>query len=409
MDTSLLQFLDSLELVDPLRLSQDILMANYGEPSVCFVRGNGAWLYDTEGRAYLDFLSGISVTSLGHAHPKVAQAISAQAETLIHVSNIFANVVGPKVASIIDRLIRVNQLNESKGRVFFANSGAEANEAAIKLSRRYGSESNRHHIISATGSFHGRTMGALSATGQRAKQIPFEPLLPGFTHVPFGDTEAIRNAISNETVAIMLEPIQGEAGVIDAPVEFLSEVRKICDQAGILLILDEVQTGFGRTGSWFGFQRYGILPDIVTMAKALGSGMPISACWAKSVVANAFQPGDHGTTFGGQPLACSAALATIRELIEIDAPKRAQTLGDQAKERLAGQVGIANVSGNGLLLGVNLMSPIAKQVGKTAMSKGLIINPIGDNILRLAPPIVVNSSEIDQACDVIIESVGELS
>lgn len=409
MDEVLVKFMDSLESEDSLELSRKVLMPNYGVPALCFVRGNGAWLYDAAGRPYLDFLSGIAVTSLGHANPKVAEAVSRQAEKLVHVSNLFATEVGPKVAAAIDFLIRIHNADAEGGQVFFANSGAEANEAAIKLARRFGFSSKRHHIISALGSFHGRTMGALSATAQRSKQIPFEPLVPGFSHVQWNDAEAIEASITPSTVAVILEPIQGEAGVIDPGEDYLLQVRRICDDRDLLLIMDEVQTGFGRTGSWFGFQSSGIVPDIVTMAKAMGSGMPIGACWAKGRIAAAFDAGDHGTTFGGQPLAASAALATIRELIEIDAPRRALELGNRLAGGFAGVSGISRISGAGLLRGINLDTPIAKMVGVKALEKGLIVNPIGENVIRLAPPIIVNTAEVDQAVKLIIECIEELS
>lgn len=409
MEESLIQLLDSLDGVDPLELSESILMKNYGVPSLCLERGNGVWVYDSNGKAYLDFLSGIAVTSLGHAHPRVARALSEQAEKLVHVSNIFANEVGPKVAVMIDRLIRLKQHQSQPGRVIFANSGAESNEAAIKLARRYGFESGRYHIVAMEGSFHGRTLGALSATGQKSKQIPFEPLVPGFSHVPWSDVGALKKAITKETVAVMIEPIQGEAGVIDPSSDFLVEVRDLCDQKGILMIVDEIQTGFGRTGEWFGFQHRDIYPDVVSVAKAMGSGMPIGACWAKEDVASAFVAGDHGTTFGGQPLAASAALATIRELIEIDAPIRARERGAQLVSRLEGVDGIKTISGSGLLRGVNLEGNQAKEIAKKLLPKGLIVNPIGDNVIRLAPPLIVTSDQVDSACELMIETIREVS
>ncbi|TAN24122.1 MAG: acetylornithine transaminase [Actinomycetota bacterium] len=389
-------------------MSASALMQNYGKQSVCLVRGNGAWVYDSDGNAYLDFLSGIAVASLGHAHPKIAAAVASQAEKLIHVSNIFANEVGPKVAAMLDRLILMGSPEEPSGKVFFANSGAEVNEAAIKLARKFGMETGRYHIITAMGSFHGRTMGALSATGQRSKQAPFEPLLPGFTHVAWNDASAIEAAITDQTIAVMLEPIQGEGGVVDPAPGYLEDVRKLCNRRGLLFIMDEVQTGLGRTGAWFGFQHHSILPDIVTIAKALGSGMPIGACWARENVAGAFTAGDHGSTFGGQPLAASAALATIREMIEIDAPNRAQELGVRIDKNFEGNPEILRVSGSGLLRGLNLARPVAKQVAEISLGKGLIVNPIGESIIRLAPPLIVSSAQIDRACDLICESLGDL-
>lgn len=407
MDQSLADFCASLEKRDPLELSESILMNNYGKASMCLVRGEGARVYDSNGKAYLDFLSGIAVTFLGHAHPRVAQAVADQAQKLLHVSNIFANEVGPKVAAILDHLIRLGGQAEAGGRVFFANSGAEVNEAAIKLARRFGHGDGRFQIITALNSFHGRTMGSLSATGQRSKQIPFEPLLPGFTHVEWDSVSAIEGAITDDTVAVMLEPIQGEGGVVDPSPGYLQDVRTLCDDRGLLLIMDEVQTGLGRTGAWFGFQRHGILPDIVTVAKALGSGVPIGGCWAKDEVASAFVPGDHGSTFGGQPLAASAALATLLELIEMDAPQHAAKLGEIFDKNLADVPGVGSLSGSGLLRGIQLLEPIAKRVSQKCQEKGLIVNAIGDRTIRLAPPLVVAESEIDTACHMLIESIKE--
>ncbi len=404
---SLVDFCTYLENADPLVLSETSLMKNYGTQALCLIKGSGALVYDTAGNSYLDFLSGISVVSLGHAHPKVASAVAAQAEKLVHVSNIFANEVGPKVAAILNRLILMGTEGIPDGRVFFANSGAEVNEAAIKLARKYGLNVGRWHIITAVGSFHGRTMGALSATGQRSKQIAFEPLLPGFSHVDWDDVDAIDSAVTDHTVAVMLEPIQGEGGVIDPSPHYLAAVRELCDRRGLLLIIDEVQTGLGRTGAWFGFQRYGILPDVVTMAKALGSGMPIGACWAREGVAAAFSAGDHGSTFGGQPLAASAAWATLREMIAIDAPGRALELGKLFDKKLGGRVGIDRISGTGLLRGVQITNPVAKRIAEICQNKGLIVNAIGDNTIRLAPPIIVSAAQIDQACGILNEAIGE--
>lgn len=405
---SLLEFLGSLDDLDPLELSNNILMPNYGPASICLVRGEGARVLDSRGRWYYDFLSGIAVASLGHADPAVAEAVSSQAKELVHVSNIFANLVGPKVAAMIDRLIRLENHFSSPGRVFFANSGAEANEAAIKLARKYGRATGKHHIITALGSFHGRTMGALSATGQSSKQIPFEPLLPGFSHVAWNDVSAIEAAVTEATVAVMLEPIQGEAGVIDPGQTYLSEVQQLCRSRNLLLIVDEVQTGFARTGKWFGFHHYSIEPDMVTMAKALGSGMPISACWAREGLSEAFAPGDHGTTFGGQPLAASAALATIRKLIEMNAPARSQELGEVMARMFEGQVGIESISGSGLLRGISLTSPVAKKAALRALELGVIVNPIGEKVIRLAPPLIVSLSELQSACDLILQAIGEV-
>ncbi|MBA2624916.1 MAG: aminotransferase class III-fold pyridoxal phosphate-dependent enzyme, partial [Acidimicrobiia bacterium] len=279
-------------------------MPTYPPPAVTFVRGAGSVLWDDEGGRYLDFLSGLAVTSLGHAHPAVAAAVAEQARTLLHVSNLFATEPGPDVARTLDRLLG------GGGQVFFANSGAEANECAIKLARRFGGR-GRHVVVSAYGSFHGRTLATLHATGQPAKHEAFQPLPEGFRHVAWEDLDALEAAVTPEVAAVLLEPVQGEGGVQPAPPAYLQGARRICDEAGALLVLDEVQTGLGRTGAWFGFQHAGIEPDVVTLAKALGNGVPIGACWARADVAGAFEPGDHATTFGGQPLAAAAARATL--------------------------------------------------------------------------------------------------
>ncbi|MCB1016626.1 MAG: aminotransferase class III-fold pyridoxal phosphate-dependent enzyme, partial [Acidimicrobiales bacterium] len=277
-------------------------MATYPPPSVTFVRGEGARLWDDQGNAYLDFLGGLAVTSLGHAHPAVADALCEQARTLLHVSNLFATLPGPEVAATLDRLLG------GGGKVFFSNSGAEANEAALKLARKWGGH-GRHTVISAYGSFHGRTLATLHATGQPEKHEAFQPLPEGFRHVPWGDVDELERAVDPSVAAVLLEPVQGEGGVNVAPPGYLAAVRSLCDERGLLLIIDEVQTGLGRTGRWFGHQHFDVTPDVVTLAKALGNGVPIGACWARADVAAAFAPGDHATTYGGQPLATSAARA----------------------------------------------------------------------------------------------------
>ena len=290
------------------------LMATYPEPTVTFVRGEGSRLWDTEGMRYLDFLGGLAVTSLGHAHPVVADAIAEQARTLVHVSNLFGNEIGPDVAATLDRLLG------GGGQVFFANSGAEANECALKLARKWGGR-GRHEVISAFGSFHGRTLATLHATGQPAKHEAFQPLPEGFRHVAWNDLDALEAAIGPSVAAVFLEPVQGEGGVHPATTEFFQGVRRICDERGLLFIVDEVQSGLGRTGRWFAHQHHDIGPDVVTMAKALGNGVPIGACWARAEVAEVFVPGDHGSTFGGQPLAAAAARATLAVMEAEDVPR----------------------------------------------------------------------------------------
>ncbi len=369
-------------------------MPTYRQANVCFVSGSGAWLVDSDGKRYLDFLSGIAVTSLGHAHPSVRDAICTQAGTLLHVSNLYKNGLNEEVARTIDTL--VGDGVPVGGRVFFANSGAEANECAIKLARLFAPE-GRFSIVAAKEAFHGRTMATLAATGQPHKQAPFSPMLEGFTHVEYGDAEAIRDVIGRETAAVILEPIEGEAGVITPPAGYLARVREICDEHQLLLIVDEIQTGLARTGRWFAFQHEGVHPDIVTMAKALGNGVPVGACWAKDTVASAFKPGDHGSTFGGQPLAMSAVRATLETMRAIEAPKRALHAGDRLGEALLGIEGVAEVRGAGLLVGVVLAEGIdASSVAEKSLEFGLVVNAPVPSVIRICPPIIVTDEEIDE-------------
>jgi len=380
------------------------LMHTYAEPSVTFVKGSGTELWDTEGRRYLDFLCGIAVTSLGHAHPRVAAAVSEQARTLLHTSNLFATIGGGEVAVTLDCLIGDGE--RVGGKVFFCNSGAEANECAIKLVRRWGA-GKRHGIVCALGSFHGRTFGSLSATGQLAKHEGIGPMLGGFEHVAYDDIDALDAACDPErVVAVMLEAIQGESGVIVPSTDYLGKVRDLCTERGILLVLDEVQTGLGRTGSWFGFHASGILPDVVTVAKALGNGMPIGACWAAPNVASAFAPGDHGSTFGGQPLAAAAASATLSVMQEIDAPALARRAGARLAEGLVNIAGVDSVRGSGLLIGVQLAEPRAAEVAVQALNNGLVINAPRPDTLRLAPPFIVSDTEIEEGLEILAKVMG---
>ena len=371
------------------------VMQTYGRAPVAFVRGEGTVLYDAEGRRYLDFLSGLAVTSLGHAHPAVADALAEQARTLLHVSNLYYNALQPQVAEKLDRLLG------GDGRVFFCNSGAEANECAIKLARRYGQANGgpeRYHVLSAYGSFHGRTLTTLAATGQPQKQETFQPLPTGFRQVAFADVDALAAAMDERVCAVMLEPVQGEGGVQPAPAGYLEAVRALCDEREALLIMDEVQTGLGRTGAWFGFQHSDARPDIVTMAKALGNGVPIGACWARADVAAAFTPGDHATTFGGQPLAAAAALATLETMEAEDVPTRAAAAGKRLCDALAAVPGVADVRGAGLLVAAELAPGIeAKPVADECLARGLVLNAVTPTALRLAPPLLVSDDEIAEA------------
>ncbi len=385
-------------------VDRSALMHTYPDPAVTFARGRGTELWDTEGRRYLDFLGGLAVTSLGHAHPRVAEALAEQARTLLHVSNLFGTTVGPEVAVMIDTL--VGDGSRAGGQVFFANSGAEANECAIKLARRWAGP-GRYVVVSAWDSFHGRTLATLTATGQPAKHEPFRPLPAGFAHVPYDDLGALEGALAGADVAaVLLEPIQGESGVIVPSSDFLAGARRLCDERGALLVVDEVQTGLARTGRWFAFQHAALRPDIVTMAKALGNGVPIGACWARSEVAAAFGPGDHGSTFGGQPLAAAAARATLQVMLEIDAPSLAARAGARLAAALAALPGITGVRGAGLLLGAVLAEPVAGAACAAVLERGLVLNAPRPDTLRLAPPLTVTDEEIDEAVQLLDEALA---
>ncbi|MGH9297585.1 MAG: aspartate aminotransferase family protein [Acidimicrobiales bacterium] len=386
------------------------LMGTYGMAGVRFSEGRGAFLYDDQGKEYLDFLSGIAVTSLGHSNPVVGDAVILQAKRLWHVSNLFQNELAEPLAAGLDEL--VGDGRRAGGKVFFANSGAEANECAIKLARRHGGR-GRYGVVSAYGSFHGRSLATLHATGQPEKHEPFQPLPEGFSHVAYGDVGALEAALDPNVVsAVLLEAIQGENGVVVPPAGYVAAVRALCDERGILLILDEVQTGLGRTWRWFGFQHDDVRPDIVTVAKALGNGMPVGACWARAEVASAFRPGDHGSTFGGQPLACSAALATLGELRRIDAPARSARLGQHLGRLLVEVEGIASVRGRGLLLGAVLEGVAAlraKEVVAAALGLGLVVNSPVPGVIRLAPPLTVEADEIERGAGLLARAIEEVA
>ena len=376
-------------------------MATYAPPAVTFVRGAGSLLWDDAGREYLDFLSGLAVTSLGHAHPAVAEAICSQAHTLLHVSNLFGTEPQRQVAATLDRLI-----DAGPGRVFFCNSGAEANECAIKLARRWGGR-GRHVVVSAYGSFHGRTLATLHATGQPAKHEAFQPLPEGFRHVAWRDIDALAAALDPSVAAVLLEPVQGEGGVNPGGTEYFEAVRQLCDERGALLMVDEVQTGLGRTGEWFGFQHYGIRPDVVTIAKALGNGMPIGACWARDDVAAAFGPGDHATTFGGQPLAAAAAGAVLKVMEAEDVPARARATGAYLMAALRQLPGVAAVRGQGLLVAAELAEGRnAGPVAAAALDAGLVINAVTPTALRLAPSLLVSEDEVDRATEILAKALA---
>jgi acetylornithine/N-succinyldiaminopimelate aminotransferase len=368
----------------------DVFMPTYAAPPVTFVRGQGTELWDSEGRRYLDFLCGLAVTSLGHSHPAVADALDHQARTLLHVSNLFANDVAPRVAAQIDGLLG------GGGQVFFGNSGAEANECAIKLARKWGGR-GKFAVISAYGSFHGRTLATLHATGQPTKHEAFQPLPEGFRHVAWNDLEALEAAITPEVAAVLLEPVQGEGGVFPATAEYVQGVRRLCDERGLLFMVDEIQTGLGRTGRWFGYEHFGVRPDVVTLAKALGNGVPIGACWARRDVAAAFEPGDHGSTFGGTAIATAAAGAVLTEMARLDVPNLARLAGERLTAALSATSGVKEVRGLGLLLAAELDGLDAKAVNASLLERGLVVNAVTPTAIRFAPPLIVSDAEIDEA------------
>jgi predicted acetylornithine/succinylornithine family transaminase len=379
------------------------LMPTYPPPPVTFVKGEGSYLIDADGRRYLDCLSGLAVTSLGHAHPAVAGALATQASTLLHVSNLFGSEPGPDVARTLDRLIGDGDGDDDgdpQGQVFFCNSGAEANECAIKLARRCGGR-GRHVVVSAYGSFHGRTLATLHATGQPTKHEPFQPLPEGFRHVAWDDLDALDKALDRSVAAVLLEPVQGEGGVNPASAAYFQGVRRLCDERGALFMVDEVQTGLGRTGRWFGFQHFGVRPDVVTMAKALGNGVPIGACWARADVAAAFEPGDHATTFGGQPLATAAARAVLAVMQAEDVPARAARAGARFREQLDAMPTVTDVRGLGLLVGVELVDRDARELNTALLDAGLVANAVTPTALRLAPSLLISDDEIDEATGII--------
>ena len=377
------------------------LMPTYPPAAVTFVRGEGTRLWDDAGNEYLDFLSGLAVTSLGHANPAVAEALYEQAQTLLHVSNLFGTQPQQEVAGLLDELLG------GDGLVFFCNSGAEANECAIKLARKFGGR-GKHVVVSAYGSFHGRTLATLHATGQPQKHETFQPLPEGFRHVAWDDLDALEIALDVSVAAVLLEPVQGEGGVNPATVEYFQGVRQLCDERGILFMVDEVQTGLGRTGKWFGFEHFGVRPDVVTMAKALGNGVPIGACWARREIAEAFEPGDHATTFGGQPLATAAARAVLTEMRRLDVPALATAAGARLVAALEETPGIAAVRGLGLLVAAQLdEGRDARVVAGECLAAGLVVNPVTPTALRFAPPLTVSDAEIDDAVAILTKVLAQ--
>jgi acetylornithine aminotransferase len=373
----------------------EVMVPSYGEPTLTLVRGDGATVWDDAGNAYVDLVAGIAVNALGHAHPAVVEAVGRQVATLGHTSNLVANEPSLRLAE------RLLALTGRDGRVFFANSGAEANEAAFKMARRNG----RPTVVAADGAFHGRTMGALALTGQPAKRAPFEPLPGGVTFVPYGDTAALDAAVDGSTAAVVLEPVLGEGGVVPAPAGYLEAAREVTRTSGALLVLDEVQTGIGRTGAWFAHQAAGVEPDVLTLAKGLGGGLPVSACLAFGDAATLLQPGQHGTTFGGNPVSCAAALAVL-DTIEADGLlERAESLGKALSAGITG-LGhplVATVRGAGLMLGIVLTAPVAAAVETAARRHGFLVNAVAPDVVRLVPPLVLTDTQADSFLSVLPE------
>lgn len=385
-------------------LDNKYVMSTYARQPLAIVRGEGARVWDDTGREYLDFVAGIAVNGLGHCHPKVVEAIRKQAGVLMHTSNLYHTEQQPALARM---LVEWSDFDK----VFFCNSGAEANEAAIKLARKWGKQHSEKkvEIVSAVGSFHGRTMGAITATSQSKYQKWFTPLVPGFKYVPYNDIEALEEIISGNTCAVILEPVQGENGVHPASQEYLQFARTACNSDGALLIFDEVQTGLGRTGKMFAYEHYGVVPDVMTLAKTLGGGFPIGACIARGDATNVLHPGDHAATFGGNPLACAAAMAALSAIHDEKLVENARDTGEyfQKKLRALKESGapIEEVRGLGLMIGVQLTKPVAKDVASACMDKGLLLNAIGDSILRFLPPLIITKEDIDLAVGILAEGI----
>ncbi|MEA2645576.1 MAG: acetylornithine/N-succinyldiaminopimelate aminotransferase [Chloroflexota bacterium] len=376
-----------------------LMMSTFKRLPVQLVRGDRWLVYDEAGREYLDFVAGIAVNVLGHAHPAVVAAIREQAGTLVHTSNLY--YTSPQV-----ELARALLGLGFEGRAFFANSGAEVNEAAVKLARKWGklNRDGAFEVISTENSFHGRTLAMVAATGQKKFKDPVEPMPDGFVNVPFNDLDALRAAVSERTVAILLEPIQGEGGIIPATDAYLQGARELCDEENLLLILDEIQTGMGRTGTFFAFEAYGVLPDVVTLAKGLGGGVPIGACLANAR-ADVFAPGDHGGTFGGNPLACAAALATLRAIREEGVVENAASVGAHLEERLRGVADdfdcVTEVRGRGLMQAIVFDRDIAPVLQAEALLNGLIVNASSERVLRFIPPLTIGRPEVDRAIEIL--------
>ncbi len=360
---------------------------NYGIPTIALVKGNGIVVTDADGKKYLDFLGGIATNILGHAHPSIVKAVTKQVSTLSHVSNFYAHPVAVELAE------KLTSLTGDKGaKVFFCQSGAEANEAAFKLSRRTG----KIKVVAAQGAFHGRTMGALSLTGQPSKREPFLPLVKGVKHVPYGDIDAMRKAVTRKTAMVIIEPIMGEAGVVVPPSDYLQQLRQLCDEKGALLVIDAVQTGMGRTGDWFGYEYSGITPDVITLAKGLGGGLPLGAMIALGKASELFQPGDHGSTFGGNPVTTAAGLAAINFIESKKILKKVELQGNNLMQEIAMIPGVKEVRGAGLLIGIELQSQKASDVATAMREAGVLVNAANEVTIRIAPALIVTDLQINK-------------
>ena len=381
-----------------MKLWQKSLQDNYGTPTLELISGKGSLVKASDGKTYLDFLAGIATNVLGHGHPAIVKAVTKQVSTLGHVSNFYAH---PNVLELAETLQKMT--GDKSARTFFCNSGAEANEAALKLSRKTG----KIRIVATKDAFHGRTMGALSLTGQPSKRNPFKPLIRGIKHVPFGDSIAMKRAINKRTAMVIVEPIMGEAGVIVPPVDYLKNLRQYCDDNGALLVLDCVQTGMGRTGDWFGYEYSGIKPDVITLAKGLGGGLPLGAMIALGKASHLFEAGDHGSTFGGNPIATAAALAVIKSIEKEKILNNVNAISEYLLTEIALIEGVQEVRGAGLLIGATLDQPVAKKVVKRSQELGLLINAPGESIIRIAPALNISMKQAEKFVAIFTQAVKE--
>jgi acetylornithine/N-succinyldiaminopimelate aminotransferase len=369
-----------------------VVQNNYGTPSIALVKGKGIVVTDVDGKQYLDFLGGIATSILGHAHPAIVKAVTKQVSTLSHVSNFYAH---PNAIELAEKL--TSMTGDKNAKVFFCQSGAEANEAALKLSRRTG----KVRVVATQGAFHGRTMGALSLTGQPSKREPFLPLVKGVKHVPYGDIDAMRKAVTRKTAMVIIEPIMGEAGVVVPPSDYLQQLRQLCDEKGALLVIDAVQTGMGRTGDWFGYEYSGITPDVITLAKGLGGGLPLGAMIALGKASGLFQPGDHGSTFGGNPVTTAAGLAAINFIESKKILKKVELQGNNLMQEIAMIPGVKEVRGAGLLIGIELQTLKATYVVTAMREAGVLVNAANETTIRIAPALIVTDLQINKFISIL--------